>query len=219
MPLPASDLGEVVCYRASSYRYPLWSKPNREAGRFHRLGLSAQYLCLHPLGPMAEMLRSFERAESALGRPYRVTEADVGRVRHRVWALRVALPFTFVLDFDTAGEVGLEVGDLVDDHHAACQDAGSRLGFAEAEPTAWIYPSAALPGTRNVVIFGPRYLRPYDASPTPAAVPGASIADQASAIKETIALMRHMGDPHPGLEAFRRGLPIPALAQPVSFAD
>jgi hypothetical protein len=54
----------------------------------------------------------------------------------------------------------LEAGDLVDDDHSACQGAGSRLGFAEAEPKAWIYPSAALPGTRNVVIFGARHVWP-----------------------------------------------------------
>jgi hypothetical protein len=54
----------------------------------------------------------------------------------------------------------LEAGDLVDDDHSACQEAGSRLGFAEAEPKAWIYPSAALPESRNVVIFGARHVWP-----------------------------------------------------------
>ena len=97
---------------------------------------------------------------------------------------------------------GLEAGDLVDDDHSACQGAGSRLGFAEAEPKPWIYPSAALPETRNVVIFGARHVWPLDATPTPTGVPGAPIADHARAIKETLTLMRHLDDPHPGLAAF-----------------
>jgi hypothetical protein len=216
--LPTTNLGEFICYRASSYSFPLWGRvPNREAARFNRQGSHAQYLCLHPLGPMSEKLRALERAQSGASIVYQVTNADIDRVRHRVWALRLNLDGVFVLDFMSCLLVGLSAADLVDDDHGACQAAGETFGSNPNEPWAWVYPSASLPGTRNVVIFGPRYLRTYDSVPTRVGIPGSPLGDDTQAMRETLSLMRHLGQPHSGLQAFQRGEPTARLAQPVVF--
>jgi hypothetical protein len=48
----------LTVFRHASYDSPWWAFPSSRAGRFHRARSdTAQYLCLHPLGPAAEMLR------------------------------------------------------------------------------------------------------------------------------------------------------------------
>lgn len=216
--LPTATLGQVVCYRASTFTFPLWGAiSNNALARFNRPGFYAQYLSLHPLGPLSEMLRTFERLQSSSVAPYRATESDVGRQRHRLWALRLDAGDVFELDYRNCSLVGLQPDDLVDDDQTACQLAGERFGRHPLLPTMWSYPSAALPGTRNLVIFGPRFLQPYDSAAVGRGIPGSAIGDDAHAVKETLALMRHFGDKHPGLEDFLVGNAPAPLLQPVFF--
>lgn len=138
-----------IAYRAANWDTPLWVEPNRTGGRFNEpLSTATQYLCLHPLGPWAEMARALERQ---LGRP--LAERDLAELEpaRRYWLVRLPELEVFDLGFDSAAEVGLSPLDLVDDDHAACRRAGRLHG---ARLGAWRYPSAALPGTHNLAVFG-----------------------------------------------------------------
>ena len=116
----------------------------------------------------------------AVGRvPARVGAAhgeQLALVRHRTWALRLELDGLVRIGFEEAAEHGLRPGDLVSDDHRACHRLADRLRAAGA-PGA-IVPSAALPGTENVVLFGERAAAPYLLEPVSGVdVPASLTAD------------------------------------------
>lgn len=164
------------------------------AGRFHDPVEEAptQYLCLHPLGPWAEFLR---------GHDLRALE-QLRVVSQRVWALRLDLDGLVHVGFDDAQAQGLRPGDLVSDDHRACRRLARRCRAAGAP--GLVVPSAALPGTLNVVLFGPRVSAPYLVDPLgPLDVPAAITADGARPPDGLLDLVRFRGSPHPALEAHR----------------
>lgn len=62
-------------------------------------------------------------------------------------------------------------------------------------------PSAALPGTSNLVLFGVRVLHPYLAEPvTPEEVRTGHLTDGARPAAEVLRLVRWLGAPHPALD-------------------
>jgi hypothetical protein len=136
----------VICFRAANYRTPLRTLvPDTVGARYHR-GTEpepTQYFALHPLGPAAEILRNrdLRRVEQA-----RALEL-------RIWALDV--PSEGLVDVPFAPQ-------LVRDDPEACRrlaDRHRREGAA-----GLVVPSAALPGTRNVVVFGARTAAPWQAT-------------------------------------------------------
>jgi hypothetical protein len=186
----------VAGYRLASWRRPLRTEPSRVAGRFHRMTEESptQYLCLHPLGPWAEFLRASELR----------TREQLALVRHRTWALRVDLAGLLRIGFAEAGDHGLRPGDLVSDDLRACHRLADRLRAAGA-PGA-IVPSAALPGTDNVVLFGERAAAPYLVEPVSAVdVPASLTADGGRPPLGLLERVRRRGSPHAGLEAWRAG--------------
>ena len=49
---------KFTAFRHAAYDSPWWAFPSARSGRFNRATQdTVQYLCLHPLGPAAEMLR------------------------------------------------------------------------------------------------------------------------------------------------------------------
>ncbi|HYI19395.1 MAG TPA: RES family NAD+ phosphorylase [Solirubrobacteraceae bacterium] len=191
----------TVAFRLASWRRPLRTEPSRVAGRFHRMTEESptQYLCLHPLGPWAEFVRA-----SGLETP-----AQLALVRHRTWALRVELDGLPRIGFGEAAEHGLRPGDLVSDDLRACHRLADRLRAARV-PGA-IVPSAALPGTDNVVLFGERAAAPYLVDPLSAVdVPSSLTADGGRPPLGVLERVRRRGAPHAGLEAWRDGEPLPA---------
>ena len=67
-------------------------------------------------------------------------------------------------------------------------------------------PSAALPGTRNVIIFGPRVAAPYLAEPVSSLdIPASITADGGRPLLSLLSMVRFVGDPHAALEARRQG--------------
>jgi hypothetical protein len=186
----------AAAYRLASWRRPLRTEPSRVAGRFHRVTEDAptQYLCLHPLGPWAEFLRA-----SGL-----TTADQLALVRHRTWALRVDLSRLPRIGFEEAGAYGLRPGDLVSDDLRACHRLADRLradGVAGA-----IVPSAALPGTDNVVLFGERAAAPYLVEPLSLVdVPASLTADGGRPPLGLLERVRRRGAPHAALEAWRAG--------------
>jgi RES domain-containing protein len=198
---------DLVAFRASAYERPLWAIPNRVAGRWNAAGdPPVQYLALHPMGPWAEILRHLGRRTAEAARSLRVP----------TWVLRVALaepprPVTFA----SAGEVGLRAQDLVADDQRPCRAAAARL---RAEGVgAIVAPSAALPGTEVLVLFGPRVVVGYDQAPLDPGldVPAALLQQDGRAPEGLWELVHHRGGGrrHQALRAFRAGT-VHRFAQP-----
>jgi RES domain-containing protein len=172
----------VIAYRNSDYLTPLRTdtQSQRRPGRYHR-GTEAeptQYLSLHPLGPHAEAMRRLDART-----PERARALDL-----RTWALEIPGDGLVEVEFSE---------QWVDDDWSACQDLGDVL--RESGAPGAIVPSAALPGTRNVVLFGPRSALPYLWQPLrPADVPTSITGEHGSALESLVTCVRFRGGPHPG---------------------
>jgi RES domain-containing protein len=185
----------MILYRLATYGNPLRTQPARHPGRYHTGSETAptQYLCLHPLGPFAELLRG-----NTLRHPEQARQ-----VRERTWALRFEQDGLLEIGFDNANEFGLDPKDLVDDDVRRCQACADEL--RNAGSPGIIVPSAALAGTRNLVLFGPRVGSPYLLEPLGAVdVPASITADGGRPPVSLLALVRFRGDSHAALDAWHR---------------
>ena len=187
----------VTAFRLATWRRPLRTEPSRLAGRFHAAtdAEPTQYLCLHPLGPWAEFMRAEELR-------------DVSLIAQRVWAARIDLDGVLRVGFAEAADHGLRPGDLVSDDHRACRRLAARA--RESGAAGLIVPSAALPGTENLVLFGARVASPWTAhSLGPLDVPAGLTADGARPPAGLDAFVRYRGTAHAGLDAWRAGIEEP----------
>jgi RES domain-containing protein len=143
----------VVTFRAAAYETPLWATSN-PPGRYNRADSGAtQYLSLHPMTPWAELLRAENRQ----------TREEALVLRPPLWAIKIILEESpMEVTFDNAGEHGLEPDDLVADDWEACQALGEGL---RQDGSVLMVPSAALPGTRNLVVLNPSVVVPYESEP------------------------------------------------------
>ncbi len=190
---------ELTAYRASSFGSPLRVEASRLASRFNRPGdPPTQYLALHPLGPLAEMLRSGDLR----------TVEDLRELRVRTWALRVDAEPLVEIDFAGAGAFGITPDELVSDDYTACQGLAARQRIAGVR--GLIVPSAALPGTRNLVIFGERIATGYLDEPVDPFldVPASMTADPAQSPESLLELVRFRGEEDSALLAWRSGRPF-----------
>ncbi len=149
--MPPSDLPphlriERVVYRATSYDVPVRVAENRRSGRWNLVGSgTVQYTCLDTEAPFAEMLRH-ENLRS---------EEEAATYRTTLWQMRVNEGI--VVDYSTfakAESAGFPAEALVDDDHEYCQREAQRLFSLGAGGV--ISPSAALPGSLNLTLFGQR---------------------------------------------------------------
>jgi hypothetical protein len=62
-------------------------------------------------------------------------------------------------DFETVEKAGFSPEAVIDDDQSRCREEGLRLRTAGF--TGILYPSAALPGELNLVLFGPKILLPW----------------------------------------------------------
>lgn len=186
----------LTAFRFANWDTPLWASPNRRAGRFGVIGETVQYWCLHPLGCWAEHLRFHNIT----------TEDEAAELRPRPWVAQIPVPVeTPHLTFDNAAEHGLSPEALVDDDWRACQQWAR-----DSDVEAVVVPSAALPGTENLVVFGPRVRLRWEATAGgDRYVPTEAVADLAQCMFELLPYVRYRGDPHQGLESWNRGdLPV-----------
>jgi hypothetical protein len=189
---------ELVAFRIANYETPLWSIDNFSAGRYNDADSGpTQYLSLHPLTPWAEVLRNEDRR----------TRERALLMRYPLWALRVQLDAEpAALSFDTAGAFGLAPEDLVADDQSPCRALADR--FRASGPHAFVAPSAALPGTANLVVLEPRVLTSWSAVPLDDVDWPGSLTSQDGRCPEGLwDLVHYRQAPtrHPGLEAWEHG--------------
>ena len=190
----------AIVYRSADWDTPWRVGPNRGAGRYNRAGSDpTQYLSEHPLAVFAERLRSLGRA----------AVADLETIRWRCWAMEVRTDDLTVIDLDAAPAYGITPEELVGDDWGPCQELADRR--RAAGDRGLIIPSAALPGTKNIVLFEPRVASPFLLPAVDPAVdsPTAHTAEQSVAPSEVVPLVRWIGDPHSGLVAWRHGHDAP----------
>lgn len=194
----------VVAYRNANYFNPLWADPSPFEGRFHRAGQTAQYLCLHPLGPAAEALRH------AVG----PVPEDFDDLRLNLWAIQIADEGIVNVNFADCQRLGITPDQLVADEYAATQGLADRL--RDQNVFALRVPSAALPGTDNLVLFGPRVSCPYLEFPVqPEELPTGHLSDDARSPGELIHLVRWIGTPHSALRTWETTGVYQQLVDPV----
>lgn len=184
----------MVCFRFASYATPLRTVPAWQPARFSRADEDdpTQYLALHPLGPLAELMRGHELRSAA----------QLQTIRTRTWVLHVPLDDLPEITFNNAEQYEITAERLVGDDHGPCQELAARLRAKQLPGV--IVPSAALPGTRNVVLFGARVAAPYLTRPVSTLdIPSGITADGARPPASLAALVRFPGDTHAGLEAWR----------------
>lgn len=190
---------EFVAFRLANYETPLWPSPNFADGRYNRAEAEdvAQYLSLHPMTPWAEVLRGDDRRsrERAL------------LLRYPLWAVRIVLEREpLELTFDSVGQHGLSPESLVGDEMAPCQDLADRLRQSGVE--GLIAPSAALPGTRNLIILAERVAIGFEHAPLDSIDVPTSLAAQDARCPEGLwDLVHYRGSatPHAGLDAWANG--------------
>jgi RES domain len=195
---PRESALELIAFRLANYETPLWSVENFSSGRYNESGAGfAQYLSLHPLTPWAELLRNEDRR----------TRERALLMRYPLWAVRVPLDDRpFELTFDNADDFGLAAEDLVADEHGPCRSLAQ--AFRDGGPTAFLAPSAALPGTTNLVVLEPRVLAPWNQAPIDDIDWPGSLTSQDGRCPEGLWDLVHYratGTTHAALEAWRNG--------------
>lgn len=192
--LPPHVSVQARVYRATSYDVPLRVAANRRPGRWNiaREG-TVQYLCLDAQAPFAEKIRHENLR----------TEVEAATYRASLWELEVNEGV--VVDYGTfekAEEAGFPPDALVDDDHGRCREEARRLIDLGARGV--LSPSAALPGSVNLTLFGPRVEVRWGAKPgVSAAVPAQRIVDghPPAGLVERV---RFFGDAHESLLRHRR---------------
>jgi RES domain len=182
----------VIAYRHAAYDTPWWAFPSSRGGRFHRAGMdTVQYLSLHPLGPAAEQLRHHVGPDG-----------DPDELLLNLWAVQVDVDDVVEVTFDNCAAHGLTPDELVGDDYTPTQALADAVRDAGA--SALRVPSAALPGTENLVLFGIRVLHPYLATPlSTEEIPTGHLTDGARPPAEVGGLVRWLGTPHPALEQWK----------------
>jgi hypothetical protein len=183
-------------FRGSEWDTPWRVLDHRGEGRYHRHGSPpTQYWCLHPLTVYAERLRREGRGI--------IDAADT--LRWRLWTALVDLDGLPWIEFSNAKQYGISPQALVNDDRSACIALADRC--RDENIPGIVVPSAALPGTRNVVLFGERVMAPRHGKPvTPdLEVPTAHAAENGTPPGEILPYVCWIGDEHAELTAWRRG--------------
>ncbi len=202
---------EFVAFRLANYETPLWSVENFAAGRYNAASSGfTQYLSFHPLTPWAELLRNEDRR----------TQDRAILMRYPLWAIRAqTLDEPFHLTFDNAADFGLEPSDLVGDDQGPCRALAE--AFRADGPRAFTAPSAALPGTTNLVVLEPRVLVSFNQAPTDDIDWPGSMTSQDGRCPEglwELVQYRSAGKKHPGLAAWEMGETLEFEEPPVLAA-
>jgi hypothetical protein len=195
----------VVAYRHAAYDTPWWAFPSSRDGRFHRATEdTVQYLALHPFGPAAEMLRH------NVG-----PSGDPDDLVLNLWAVDIDVEAVVRVDFDSCAALGLAPEELVGEDYAPTQQLAADVS-ATGVP-GMVVPSAALPGTDNLILFGPRVACAYLGPPFSLdEIPTGHLSDGARVSAEIAGLVRWMGTPHTTLQHWRATGATERLVDPLA---
>lgn len=190
---PSLTQFDEAAFRYSNYDTPFWVRPNSEPGRWHRVGDGAtQYLSTTVDGAWAELIRAEELR----------SEQEMALVRMPMWVAEVHVQQ--VADYSTfekAEMAGFSPDALIDDDHSRCQEEGRRLRAAGFQGV--LAPSAALPNSLNLTLFGPRIASTWQLRPLLASsIPAMKIAVGAPP-EGIVGRVRHRGEKHELFEEFR----------------
>ena len=118
------------------------------------------------------------------------------------WSAVIDIDEPSRVDFDDCAAYGLTPDELVGDDYAPTQALADTVRSSGAN--AMIVPSAALPGTHNLVLFGARLLNPFLSIPlTPEEIPTGHLTDGARPAAEVAAHVRWIGTPHRAAEQWK----------------
>ncbi len=193
-PHPETVEFDDVAFRYSNYDTPFWVRPNSEPGRWHLVGDEpTQYLSTTVEGAWAELIRAAEIS----------SEPEVAMVRMPIWAAEIHLKcLADYSTFERAEAAGFPPEALVDEDYALCQFEGRRLRRAGFQGI--LSPSAALPETTNLTIFGARIASSWKARPVLASsIPATEIA-VGSPPEGIVDRVRQRGAVHCTLEAYMK---------------
>jgi RES domain-containing protein len=181
-----------VAFRATSYDVPLWSRPNRRNGRWNLAGHgSTQYACLDAEGALAELLR-YEDLR---------TEDDAALFTTAIWQLNVIEgAVADYSTFDRAEAAGFPPDALVDDDHERCQAEASWLRSNGAR--GLLSPSAALPSSVCLTLFGPRVSVGWQTETRLASALPVQRLTTGQPPRGLVSRVRFHGEPHPGYEEY-----------------
>jgi RES domain-containing protein len=202
----------LTTFRLAAYETPLWATENFAPGRYNHAGDGAtQYLSLHPMTPWAELLRNQSRR----------TASAALQLRLPLWSIKVGLadPLTEIA-FADAQTYGLRADDLVSDDQSACRGLARQLRSDPDGPRALLVPSAALPGTKNLVLLDPYVAISYVADPVaPEDLPTCMAAQDACCPDALWDLVHHHASRrmHAGLEAWYDSDPFEFTEPPVAL--
>jgi RES domain-containing protein len=196
---PLTRVDAIACFRISDYDTPLWDNPNSRAGRWNSAGEApTQYFALDAPSAWAEIV-CFNELK---------TEEEAAMLRTSVWVCRLtSYQLVDYRTFDAAQDAGFPPEALVDDDYTACREHARELRHMRVDGI--IAPSAALPGSRCLTLFGPRVASAWNSDarltvsmPTTHAAIGAP----PGGIVEHV---RHYGTRHETLENWLAGHPPP----------
>jgi hypothetical protein len=203
----------TVTFRLAAYETPLWATPNFSPGRYNGAGDGCtQYLSLHPMTPWGELLRNEDRRD----------RDQALLLRASIWAVKILLEEDpLEVTFDTATDLGITPVDLVSDDQSACRALAQSFREDDAGPRAFVAPSAALPGTRNLVLLDPFVALSYELSPVaPEDLPVAMVAQDGRCPEGLWNLVHYRGTPtiHSALDAWQSEDEFEFVEPPVSPA-
>jgi hypothetical protein len=185
---------KFTVFRHASYDTPWWATSSSTPGRFNQPGQGIiQYWSLHPLGPAAEMLRH------NVG-----PEVDPNEVSLHLWTATVDVDDDKVtwIDFKDCQTYGITVDELVGEDYRPTQALA--VAVRKSGATAMVAPSAALPGTHNLMLFGARVLHPYLWKPlTDIEIPTGHLTNGAHPPAEVTAVVRWKGATHEAAEEWK----------------
>ena len=179
-------------FRHAAYDTPWRALPSPGQGRFHRPGKDiVQYLSLHPLGPAAEMLRH------QVG-----PKGDSDSLLLNLWTAVIDIEKVTWIDSGDCAGYHITADELVGDDYRPTQALAAAVQAAGA--AAMVAPSAALPGTHNLMLFGVRFLHPYLWAPLMAEeIPTGHLTDGARPPAEVVAHVRWRGTAHKAAEQWK----------------